>query len=82
MPNRSSRADHVPIRTCVVCKKKDEKKKMIRLTISEDDLIYDWQQRLPMRGYYACNVNDCLLLLDKWLKRRKRVKKDKREKKY
>ncbi len=72
MPNRSSKAGHMPIRTCVVCRKKDEKSKMIRFVIAENEIVIDWGKRNLMRGYYTCNDNECLVLLEKWLKKRLR----------
>ncbi|MBW6516152.1 MAG: DUF448 domain-containing protein [Candidatus Cloacimonetes bacterium] len=69
MPNRASRAGHIPYRTCVVCRKKKEKKEMIRFANLENDLIFDCRQRLEMRGFYVCDVNDCIILLDKWFRK-------------
>ncbi len=74
MPNRSSKAGHTPVRTCVVCQKKREKKKMIRFIISDSDIVIDWKQHCVMRGYYTCDDNDCITRLDKWLTKKLRKK--------
>ncbi len=72
MPNRSSKAGHIPQRSCVICRKKNEKDKMMRFVLNEGDIIIDYRQRLNMRGYYTCDDNGCILLLDKWLKKKSR----------
>jgi len=56
----------------VICRKKNEKDKMMRFVLNEGDIIIDYRQRLNMRGYYTCDDNGCILLLDKWLKKKSR----------
>jgi hypothetical protein len=72
MPNRSAKAGHIPYRTCVICRNKNEKKSMLRFVNSDGDIVIDWKQRCGMRGYYTCDNNDCILSLERWLKKKKR----------
>lgn len=75
MPNESSKAGHKPVRTCVICRRRDEKSKMIRFIVSEGNIVIDYKQKLNLRGYYCCNQNLCINLLDKWLKKRSKKNK-------
>jgi predicted RNA-binding protein YlxR (DUF448 family) len=65
MPNRSSKAGHIPFRTCVVCRKKAEKKKLMRFVILDSEIVIDLTGKLTDRGYYVCDDNDCLQKLEK-----------------
>ena len=76
MPNRSSKAGHIPKRTCVVCKNKTRQDELMRFAIIDREIVFDIRKKLACRGYYVCNNNECLLKLEKWLS--KYLKKTKR----
>ncbi|RME61295.1 MAG: YlxR family protein [Candidatus Dadabacteria bacterium] len=42
----------MPIRKCVVCSKKEEKKNLLRIIRKEDKLLIDYQQKENARGAY------------------------------
>ncbi len=69
MPNQASNAGHVPERKCVICRKKSEKSVLLRMVRVNNDFIIDAKQRLNARGYYICDDNMCLGLMDKWIKK-------------
>ena len=51
-----------PIRTCIVCRKKEEKSQLARFVLGKDNLlVIDADQKLPGRGAYTCVDNGCLL---------------------
>ena len=72
MPNRSSKAEHIPYRTCVICRKKEEKKNLLRFIIFEKEIIFDLKKILKFRGYYICDDNKCLRKLAKWFQKKKK----------
>ncbi|MCK4311660.1 MAG: DUF448 domain-containing protein [Candidatus Cloacimonetes bacterium] len=74
MPKKSSKAGHVPERTCVICKKKKEQYKLIRFAILDSEIVFDLKRKITARGYYVCDDNDCMEKLDKWLQ--KHIKKN------
>ena len=58
MPKR--RPDHVPTRTCAVCRTPRPKREMDRLVRTGDGLIHrDPTGRLAGRGTYICHEPDC-----------------------
>ena len=80
MVNRSSHAQHVPERTCVVCRQKRLKKELLRFIIIEDFIVFDFYQKIQRRGLYVCNDNICIEKIERWktrylkiLKKRKKV---------
>ncbi len=72
MANKASKRNHIPIRTCVICKEKDQKKKYQRFVIKDGKIHFDHKQTLPGRGYYCCTKEQCKKLLEKWIKKAKR----------
>ena len=72
MPNRSSKAGHIPIRMCVICRIKAEKKKLMKFVLIDSDVVFAQNNELAKRGYYVCNDNSCLQKLDKWVTRKSR----------
>ena len=51
----------VPLRTCLICRQRAEKKSLYRLVRVGPELIYDKPQyRAPGRGYYICRKIECL----------------------
>ena len=55
-----SKAVAVPLRTCLVCRLRAEKKTLCRLVQVGDELFYDRRFRAPGRGYYICRKAKCL----------------------
>lgn len=72
MPNRSSHAEHVPLRTCVICRQKKDKNKLLRFIVVQGNPIFDLKQKLQQRGYYVCDENVCISKLKKWISRKGR----------
>jgi predicted RNA-binding protein YlxR (DUF448 family) len=51
---------HVPIRTCVMCRTKKNKKELIRLVLDRDNrIVIDELQKIEGRGIYLCNDISC-----------------------
>jgi len=69
MPNRSSKAGHIPQRTCVVCRKKTGKKKLMKFVLLDSEIIFDLNGFIEKRGYYVCDDNSCLQKLEKSVKK-------------
>lgn len=72
MPNKASKAGHMPLRTCVACKRKKPQPELMRLVFINGEIVFDLQRRLQGRGYYVCDENRCLEDLKQWLKKRKK----------
>ena len=70
MPNKASRAGHIPQRTCVICKLKQAKVELLRFIIADHEAVFDLAKKIPGRGHYVCDKNVCLKKMDKWLKKR------------
>lgn len=76
MPNRSSKADHISLRTCVVCKKKVDQKRLLNFFIMDRGIVFDTKRILDGRKFYLCPAMDCFTGLEKWQKRyQKRINK-------
>lgn len=53
-------------RTCLICKQKNEKKNLFRLTKqTESKYVFDEKQKQQSRGYYICKNHECLKRLSK-----------------
>ena len=50
----------VPLRTCLVCRRRSGKKSLYRLVRVGAELFYDSQFKAPGRGYYICRKAECL----------------------
>jgi len=61
----------MPERSCLVCASKFDKKELIRLTLFDNELIFDVSQKMPTRGYYVCYDLNCI---SKIKSRRKKIK--------
>lgn len=72
MPNKASKRNHIPIRTCVICKEKGHKKNFQRFVIQDGMICYDNKQVIPGRGYYCCSKNSCRESLEIWIKKQKK----------
>ena len=53
---------NVPVRTCVGCRERAAKSRLLRLVASGDDVIPDPQARMPGRGAYLHPSLECLEL--------------------
>ncbi len=61
---------HEPVRTCIVCRRKKNKRELVRLALTDDVVVVDLKQKMPGRGAYVCssqcmedaatNVKGCL----------------------
>ncbi|SDN34015.1 hypothetical protein SAMN04488516_101454 [Desulfonauticus submarinus] len=71
---------HVPIRMCIICRKKAPKKELIRFVCiienNKKKLIEDIKQTKPGRGFYVCSpkCKEKLNTFKGWLKKCKGVK--------
>jgi predicted RNA-binding protein YlxR (DUF448 family) len=70
MPNKNSKADHIPIRTCVVCRKKSAQKELLAFVLFSSGIVYDIGFQLNARKCYVCPQASCLAQLGKWRKKR------------
>ncbi|RLB27168.1 MAG: DUF448 domain-containing protein [Deltaproteobacteria bacterium] len=51
---------HIPIRTCIACGKKRNKKDLIRLVLDSDGwIVVDGSGCAPGRGAYICKNKEC-----------------------
>lgn len=72
MPNRASHAGHIPQRTCVICRRKQNKNDLLRFVIWRKQPVFDLTGNLQARGFYVCDENSCLEKIDRWVIRKKR----------
>ena len=72
MPNKASNKGHIPVRTCVICKKKGSKCLMHRFVIQKGAIFFDEKRVLEGRGYYFCDKEKCRASLESWLKKAKK----------
>lgn len=50
---------HRPQRSCVVCRKKSEKRDLARFVFADEKLAVDPTGKLDGRGAYLCHNQDC-----------------------
>ena len=50
---------HIPIRTCISCRTKRDKRDLLRLVIDHDGMI-SINQLAPGRGVYVCAQDECV----------------------
>jgi predicted RNA-binding protein YlxR (DUF448 family) len=72
MPNRSSKADHIPVRTCVICKTRFEQSSLLSFYLLGRDLVIDMNRAVSTRKKYVCTAEECLSKLPGWLARQNR----------
>lgn len=59
-------SDKVPIRLCVACRTRSEKKNLIRIASdSEGKMMIDYHKRAEGRGAYICAKRECIMLSKK-----------------
>lgn len=72
MSNKSSHANHAPVRRCMVCKEKKDIFLMDRIIFLNNQIIIDLKRTVFSYGYYICKDSDCLKkLLSKKIKKNK-----------
>ena len=59
---------HIPVRECIVCGEKFEKKNLLRIANVDGEIILDKDHRAGGRGAYICKNPDCH---DKLFKKRR-----------
>ena len=72
MPSKNSKKGHLPERSCVICRKKNLKEKLIRFVVIKNQVVFDLNNKIWQRGYYVCNNNNCIKKLEKWIKKQKK----------
>ena len=55
----------MPERTCVCCRKKEEKKNLIRISQINEKYIFDEKMKIQNRGFYICGNAICIEKLSK-----------------
>lgn len=50
---------------CVVCYRREEKEKLLRLTVKDGRLLWDRRMNLGGRGAYLCPKEECVGKLDR-----------------
>jgi len=55
----SPRLKHIPIRTCVVCGEKGNKRSLTRLVRTESGVLVDPGGKIGGRGAYLCDKRSC-----------------------
>lgn len=64
--NNNMRVRKVPLRQCIGCGERKEKKELIRIIKTPEDLIeVDFTGKKNGRGAYICNSTECLRLARK-----------------
>lgn len=58
-PQRAQRRKHVPIRSCVVCREKGDKRTLTRIVRTEQGVEVDPGGKLDGRGAYLCERESC-----------------------
>ncbi len=66
MPNKNSHADHLPQRTCVVCRSRKEVGDLLSFFVLPQGIVFDPRRRIQRRKNYVCPDALCLQGLDKW----------------
>ena len=47
-------------RSCIVCRNKQEKKDLLRLVKYDNNILFDFSQKIPQRSFYVCYDEKCL----------------------
>ena len=55
MAKKQPRRKHVPQRTCVICRKKYDKRQLTRLVRTPEGVVIDPSGKLNGRGAYVCD---------------------------
>jgi len=58
--NKQVRPKHVPLRTCVICRKKTDKRRLTRIVRTSDEgVVVDLTGKRNGRGAYICDTLPC-----------------------
>jgi len=60
MKKRRTAPEPGPIRTCVVCRRRQEKSRLLRWVVDAGRAMPDPRGRLPGRGHYVCRTAACV----------------------
>ncbi len=60
-----SSKNHTPTRTCVVCKTKSDKSKLMRIVCFKNEIVIDDINKINSRGIYVCKNKECVVNLKK-----------------
>ncbi len=71
MPNKSSKANHIVERSCVICRVKKNKSELLRFISFDGRQVFDLKNVIQARGFYICNDNACLSRLEQWIKKKR-----------
>ncbi len=55
----------MPERTCICCKKKNEKENFFRISKVENKYTFDDNMKIQNRGFYVCKSKNCIEKLSK-----------------
>lgn len=69
MPNKSSNAAHKPVRTCVICKSKQDQRSLLNFFILGKEIVFDIKRAVDCRKKYVCYQEECLKKLPLWVSR-------------
>ena len=61
----SGNTPHVPIRTCIGCRRRGPRSELLRIAVSDGVPVVDERKRMPGRGAYLCRKERCFLRADK-----------------
>lgn len=57
--------NNYPERSCIACRKKDDKKNLFKIVENDGVELYDREQKLEGRSRYLCKTKECLLKISK-----------------
>ncbi len=52
------------LRTCVVCKKAQNKEELFRFIVWNGKVVLDYYNKINSRGFYTCSTNECIKKLN------------------
>lgn len=58
---QSQKTKKVPLRKCVSCNERKEKKELIRIVVADGSAVLDKTLRMNGRGAYVCRDEKCIL---------------------
>lgn len=66
------KGEKMPTRSCVICRKKDEKAKLLRIVTNENNgAILDKNQKINKRAIYLCKNKECIKNAIKQIEKKK-----------
>ena len=61
----------IQIRSCIACKRKTNKKELIRIVYKDNRVVFDKLQKENKRAFYVCNDIKCIRKLIKCIEKNK-----------